>query len=224
MKKKHLAVMFGCMSLVFALWLGLALLYISLGMETAYVLPGMGFGTLAYVLSSLSLLFTRVKGDGSTWEVCSLPVWLSVGYFLAAIAKNTAFMLLGWILGFWYTLTNFVLLGAFLTARLLVSGYVRKTVRKLDLVRAKTGRVQKISACIAQLMQAAQDPEVRLAWQQLKERVDLGETLVCKERERKEELILARLQAQQNTRDKDTMLAQIAGLCELWDERTAGAI
>lgn len=225
MKNKNLRIIFGLTTLVFVAWLAVVCLYADREQNALCFWLSVGFMTLTFLLSTVSLYLTDFKSDSGMAEINVLPVFCSLAYFGASFGINTVFVVLELDSDVFHTILNLIILIAFVTCRVFIPNYLDKAAHKAEIVKQKTGNTARISKQIGALMQYAENEEIRIALRSLKEHVDYSDNVGSLDAAEAEEKIMARLfelkDMLEQKRETQIILKQISEVLTLWKERSA---
>lgn len=136
------------------------------------------FGVLAFVASAVSVLFNdrELRASGALVEVRSLPITVSLAYFVAALVANTFFCVWSAVLldATAPIVVNVVLLALLVVIRMGAASYQRVAEQNVEKVSANVAGTSSIGQEISLLLSQAENPEVKSELHKLKEEFDFS--------------------------------------------------
>lgn len=187
------------------------------------------FGVLAFVASAVSVLFNdrELRASGVLVEVRSLPVTVSLGYFVAALIANT-FLCVSSPTMLDMTIPivmNVVLLALLALIRMGTASYQRVAEQNVEKVSANVAGTSSIGQEISLLLSQAENPEVKSELHKLKEEFDFSPSVSGANARVVEQEFLAALSAAEASMTRgdapETTLVLVRKAEGIWKKRNA---
>lgn len=216
-------------AIVEAAWFIIMLTTIGIFTNPIVFVASIMFGVLAFAASAVSVLFNdrELRASGALVEVRSLPVTVSLGYFVAALIANTFFcvssptMLDATI----PIVVNVVLLALLALIRMGTASYQRVAEQNVEKVSANVAGTSSIGQEISLLLSQAENSEVKSELHKLKEEFDFSPNVSGANARVVEQEFLAALSAVEASMTRgdapETTLALVRKAEGIWKKRNA---